>query len=136
MNDCMIDNWDLFEQLIDHCYSNCLYMEPEHNPVLFSESPSNTRAKKETLMELMFEKYKVPAIYLSKNSVLAAYSSGRSTAIVVDSGATHTTVSVVHNGNIIPNSIVKVPFGGDFITKQCTQLLVVSIIEILVHIYF
>lgn len=129
MNDGLIEHWDLFEQILDCCYTERLFVEPANHSVLFSESSLNTRAKKDVLMELMFEKYNVPAVQFCKNSVLAAYSSGRSTAVVVDSGATHTTVTALHNGYVIPNSIVKIPFGGDFITKQCAQYLSASVIN-------
>lgn len=124
----LIENWDLFEQILDYSYAECLSTNSDRYPVLFSESPLNTRTKRETLMELMFEKYKVPALFFCKNVVLATYSSGRSSAVVVDSGATHTTVAAIHNGFVLPNTIVKTPFGGDFITKQCAQFLAVSVI--------
>ena len=39
----------------------------------------------------MFEKYNVPAFFLMKNAVLAAFASGRTGGLVLDSGATHTS---------------------------------------------
>ncbi|KAF8391957.1 hypothetical protein HHK36_022297 [Tetracentron sinense] len=36
--------------------------------------------------ELMFEKYKVPALFLAKNAVLTSFASGRATSLVVDRG--------------------------------------------------
>ena len=49
----------------------------------------------------MFEKYNVPAFYLVKNAVLAAFANGRSTGIVVDSGATHTSAIPVCDGYVL-----------------------------------
>ena len=49
----------------------------------------------------MFEKYNVPAFYLVKNAVLAAFANGRSTGIVVDSGATHTSAVPVYDGYVL-----------------------------------
>ena len=46
----------------------------------------------------MFEKYNVPAFFLVKNAVLSAFANGRSTALVVDSGSTHTSAVPVHDG--------------------------------------
>lgn len=73
----------------------------------------------------MFEKYNVPAIFLCKNAVLAAFSCARSTCIVVDSGATHTSAIPVQDGYIISSAIVKSPLGGNFINTQCKQFLYV-----------
>ena len=71
----------------------------------------------------MFEKYNVPAFYLVKNAVLAAFANGRSTGIVVDSGATHTSAIPVYDGYVLSQGIVKSPLGGDFLTMQCKNLL-------------
>ncbi|EJW70219.1 hypothetical protein WUBG_18874, partial [Wuchereria bancrofti] len=38
MRDCMIDDWDIFEQLVDYSYSRILFSESQYQPVLFSEA--------------------------------------------------------------------------------------------------
>lgn len=96
MKDGMIDNWDLFDTVLDYTYSKVIQSEPEFHPVLFSEASWNVRNNREKLTELMFEKYNVPAFFLVKNAVLAAFANGRATALVVDSGATHTSAIPVH----------------------------------------
>lgn len=117
----MIEDWDMFERLTEYTYQQRLHALAEHHPVLMTECPWNTRLKREKLLELMFEKFNVPAMYICKNAVLAAYANGRSTAMVVDSGATHTSAVPVHDGYVITQGIVKSPLGGDFITMQCRQ---------------
>lgn len=121
MQDGMIEGWDMFERLTEYTYKQRLHALPEHHPILMTECPWNTRLKREKLLELMFEKFNVPAMYICKNAVLAAYANGRSTAMVVDSGATHTSAVPVHDGYVITQGIVKSPLGGDFITMQCRQ---------------
>lgn len=144
MKDGMIENWDLFEEVLDYTYakvpfySQCsiccllkLLLSPsqviqsksEYHPVLFSEASWNIRNNREKLTELMFEKYKVPAFFLVKNAVLAAFANGRATALVVDSGATHTSAIPVHEGYVLTQAVVKSPLGGDFLSRQCRQYL-------------
>ncbi|KAF1402097.1 Actin-like protein 6B, partial [Spheniscus magellanicus] len=82
----------------------------------------NTRAKREKLTELMFEHYNIPAFFLCKTAVLTAFANGRSTGLVLDSGATHTTAIPVHDGYILQQGIVKSPLAGDFISMQCREL--------------
>ncbi|XP_037825139.1 actin-like protein 6B [Lucilia sericata] len=121
MKDGMIDNWDLFEKVIDYAYAKVIQSEPEYHPVLFSEASWNVRNNREKLTELMFEKYNVPAFFLVKNAVLAAFASGRATALVVDSGATHTSAVPVHEGYVLSQAVVKSPLGGDYLSMQCRQ---------------
>lgn len=130
MKDGMIEDWDLFEKVLDYTYNKVIHSESEYHPVLMSEAPWNMRHKREKLMELMFEKYNVPAFFLAKNAVLAAFANGRSTAIVVDSGATHTSAVPVQDGFVLSQAIVKSPLGGDYITMQCKQYLSENDIEI------
>lgn len=127
MKDGMIEDWDLFEKVLDYAYDKCIQSESKYHPVLMSESPSNLRPKREKLMELMFEKYNVPAFFLVKNAVLSALANGRVTALVVDSGATHTSAIPVHDGYVLSHAIVKTPLGGDYITTQCRQFLTVRL---------
>ena len=130
MKDGMIDDWDLFEKVLDYAYKKVIMSESELHPVLFSEASWNTRQNREKLTELMFEKYNVPAFFLVKNAVLAAFANGRATALVVDSGAKHTSVVPVHEGYVLTQAVVKSPLGGDYLSMQCRQHLETQGIEL------
>ncbi|XP_037230809.1 actin-like protein 6B isoform X3 [Falco rusticolus] len=118
----MIEDWECFQAILDHTYGKHVKSEPALHPVLMSEAPWNTRAKREKLTELMFEHYNIPAFFLCKTAVLTAFANGRSTGLVLDSGATHTTAIPVHDGYILQQGIVKSPLAGDFISMQCREL--------------
>jgi actin-like protein 6B len=93
-----IENWNLFEELVEHILTNRLDVEPEFHPILFTEQARAPPAVREKLLEIMMEKFKIPAFYTAKNPVLACYANGRASGIVLDAGATHTTASA---GNFI-----------------------------------
>nr|KAF6477056.1 actin like 6A [Molossus molossus] len=118
----MVEDWDSFQAILDHTYKMHVKSEPSLHPVLMSEAPWNTRAKREKLTELMFEHYNIPAFFLCKTAVLTAFANGRSTGLILDSGATHTTAIPVHDGYVLQQGIVKSPLAGDFITMQCREL--------------
>lgn len=136
----MIDDWDVFEKILDYTYSKCIKSESEFHPVLMSEAPVsiilvkikvlnsfnnimllqwNVRAKREKLTEIMFEKYNVPAFYLVKNAVLAAFANGRSTGIVVDSGATHTSAVPVYDGYVLSQGVLIIIICQDASLTSC-----------------
>ncbi|XP_076842278.1 actin-like protein 6B isoform X2 [Brachyhypopomus gauderio] len=118
----MIEDWEGFQAIMDHVYSKHIKSEPSLHPVLMSEAPWNSRAKREKLTELMFEHYNIPAFFLCKTAVLTAFANGRATGLVLDSGATHTTAIPVHDGYVLQQGIVKSPLAGDFITMQCREM--------------
>ncbi|XP_064477175.1 actin-like protein 6A [Ornithodoros turicata] len=130
LKDGMIEDWDLFEKMMDYAYSRHIKSDSHLHPVLISEASWNVRTKREKLTELVFEKYGVPAFFLVKNAVLAAFANGRSTGIVVDSGASQTSAVPVHDGYVLTQAIVKSPLAGDFVTMQCKQYLEEQGIEI------
>ncbi|XP_028070236.1 actin-related protein 4-like isoform X4 [Camellia sinensis] len=66
--------------------------------------------------ELMFEKYKVPALFLAKNAVLTSFASGRATFLVVDSGGGSTTIAPAHDGYVLQKAVHSSPIGGKFLT--------------------
>lgn len=123
IRDGQVSDWDLFEKLLDNVLAKHVKTESEYHPVLMSEPPINPKAKREKLTEIMFEKYNIPAFFLCKTPVLSAFANGRSTALVVDSGSTHTTVTPVHEGYAIHRAVVRTPLGGDYVTAQCRSFM-------------
>jgi actin-like protein 6A len=66
----------------------------------------------------MFEKYQVPAIFIGKSPVLASFSCGRSTAVIVDSGNKTTYATPVHDGYALQKCIIKHDIGGHTLTND------------------
>ena len=58
------------------------------------------------------------------------FANGRTTALVVDSGATHTTVVPVHDGYALRGATVRTPLAGDYVTVQCRSFMEQQGIEI------
>ncbi|XP_022834585.1 actin-like protein 6A [Spodoptera litura] len=95
----------------------------EHHPALFTEAVWTTRPAREKLAELLFEKYQAPAFFLVKSAVLAAFANGKSTALVVDAGASQTSAVPVIDGYALVNAAVRSPVGGDHLAAQAKHML-------------
>lgn len=70
------------------------------------------------MAEILFEKFNIPNLFFLKTPVLACFASGRSTALVVDSGELSTRVSSVHEGFILNKTAKIIPYGGKNISHQ------------------
>ena len=75
------------------------------------------------LTEYMFEKYKIPALFLVKDPVLTSFSCGKSSALILDSGHKQTIATPVHDGYALLKCIIKHDIGGEQITKDLYKLI-------------
>jgi len=117
LSDGIVQDWDAAEAILDHTFKSCLGCTPADHPVLFAEASHNTPAAREKLCELAFEKFGVPAMFLSKNAVLTAFASGRGTALVLDIGGGVTSATAVHDGYALTRSVRRHSLAGDAITE-------------------
>lgn len=97
----LISDWDGVQNLIQHVYEKELRIAPNEHPVLFSEPSFNTPQLREKLTELMFEQFDSPALFIAKSAVLSSFASGRSTALVLESGGGFTAATPVHDGYVL-----------------------------------
>ena len=57
------------------------------------------------MTEIMFEKFEVPAFYISNPGVLSLYSSGKTTGLVLESGEGVTHTVPIYEGYPLPHAI-------------------------------
>jgi len=95
------------ENIWSHIFTNEIRVEPTDYPVMLTEAPMNPKANREKMAEYMFEKYKVPKMYVGVQAVLALYASGRTTGLVLDSGDGVTHTVPVFEGFSINHAIKK-----------------------------
>ena len=86
-----------FLELLSHIYSS-FQVNPGDYGLLVSESSLHNVKFREKLIQLAFENLQVPNLFVVKSAVLSAFSSGRSNALVLDSGAQTTMAVPVFEG--------------------------------------
>jgi actin-related protein len=75
------------------------------------------------MTEIMFETFNVPSLFTSYQAVLALYSTGRTTGIVLDSGDGVTNTVPIYEGYALPHAIERNNFAGREITQHLHKLL-------------
>jgi actin len=115
-------DWDAMEQVWKYAYMNELKISPEEHPVLMTFNQSNVTNNEKTL-ELFFEKFQVPALYIGVQSLYSLYGSGRVSGLVVDVGDGVVSTLPIFDGQYLRHARTRVDLGGRDITEYLATLL-------------
>jgi len=120
---CVVTDWEGTEAMWRHVF-NKLGVDPEEQPTMVTEAPLTTKANREKMTEVLFERFKVPAMYVALAPVLSLYSSGRTTGFVVDVGHGGCSTVPIYEGYALPHAISSLPLPpGPSLTSFLLQLL-------------
>jgi actin-related protein len=81
-----------------------------------------SKESREKILQLAFEKFQVPAAFLSRDSVLSSFTAGKSTSLIVDIGASSARITPVFDGYALLNGFVHQQIAGDYLSAQCDAL--------------
>lgn len=117
-----VENWDDMELIWDHTFE-MMDADPTQHGILLTEAPLNPLRNREKMTEIMFEKYRVPAMYIAIQAVLALYASGRTTGIVLDCGDGVSHTVPIYEGYSMPAAIERLDVAGRDLTEYMQRLL-------------
>eukprot|EP01107_Rhizomastix_libera_P003182 TRINITY_DN1548_c0_g1_i1.p1 TRINITY_DN1548_c0_g1~~TRINITY_DN1548_c0_g1_i1.p1 ORF type:complete len:371 (-),score=105.74 TRINITY_DN1548_c0_g1_i1:57-1169(-) len=118
----IVKNWDSMEKIWKHMYIE-MNVQNEDHPVLLTESPLNPKRNREQMARIFFETFSVPALYISLQSILSLYSSGRTTGVVIDCGDGVSHCVPVVEGFAMPHAILRSDVAGRDVTEYLSVLL-------------
>mmetsp|Transcript_11786 Transcript_11786/g.16200 ORF Transcript_11786/g.16200 Transcript_11786/m.16200 type:complete len:420 (+) Transcript_11786:1126-2385(+) len=122
LRDGVIEDWALWEKMVQHGLSQVLKADIEETPILIAEKPYNTSATRQKTAEIIFEKFKSSALFLAKDAVLSCYACGKTSGLVVDLGAAGSVVSPVQDGWVDARAVTRSPVGGRVLDAYIHQL--------------
>jgi actin-related protein len=97
--------------------------EEDNFRVLFAESPSNSEYNRRKLIEVMFEKFGISALYFQNKAVLSLLASGRTTGVVLQSGDDTTYAVPIVDGNVLPHATEHLNIGGRDVEESLLKTL-------------
>lgn len=119
----IVKNWDDMTKVWDHTFYNGLRVEPTERPVHLTEAPKNPTKNRETMVEIFFDNFQVPAFYVSVQAVLSLYASARTTGLVYDSGDGVTHTVPVYDGFSLKHAVKRANLAGRDLTRHMQDIL-------------
>lgn len=138
-----MSNWDAVQSLLEHATTDALSTKASEHPFLVAEPSIDRRSgngssndmnadgsgsnnddsqslgnDRENLVELLFESLEVPATFLAKSVTLSCFANGRATGLVIDMGASRSTVVPVHEGYALDHAMYASPVAGDYLSAM------------------
>jgi len=120
----VVSRWEEYEQLLQHTFRGTLNANVNEHQVLLAEPVYNPRTAREKTTELMFERFRVPALFIAKSPVLSSFAVGRATSVVVDSGAAGTLAVAVLDGYCLIKGIQRSSAGGEKLSADLRRLII------------
>lgn len=119
----IVKSWDDMTAIWEHTIYNEIRVEPAECALMLTEAPLNPKANREQMISIAFGKFNVKAFYVGIQAVLAMFSAGRTTGIVVDSGDGVTHTVPIYETYSVPHAVKKILLAGRDISKNLEHIL-------------
>jgi actin-related protein len=111
-------DFELYESLVKNILTNDMRFNYSEYSFLLPEDNLHNRAQRERIAQILYESLDIKNLFLSKNAVLSCVATGRSTALVLDSGATFTEATIVHDSFALSKSSKRCNYGGETLSQE------------------
>ena len=126
----IITNWIALERIFQYIFDK-LNINPQSINIIITVSPQSSSSDINHLMELMFNKFHMKALYISNQAkvslLYAQYYSNRTeyidTGCIIDSGDKITTITCIVGGYCLPNSRIQLDIAGKDLTEYLRWIL-------------
>ena len=124
INHRIVTNWDDMVKLWHYTFDNELKVNPMDHPVLLTDAALNPKANRQKMVQIMFEEFNVPALYIANEAVLALYkATGRATGIVLHSVDDVTHVVPIYEGYVVSDAIIRLNYAENDLINYLMKIL-------------
>ncbi len=119
----IIEDFEKMEKVLNYIFYEKLNVDPQEYNVMLTESPFNPKINRQNMLQILFDTFNVSGFYIANEDVLALYSAGKFTGIVVNIAESETHIVPVFDGYALPHSTLRMNLGGRGITDYLAKIL-------------
>lgn len=119
----IVTSWDYMKAIWNHTIYNELRCDAKECQLMLTEAPMNPKTNREMMIDIAFSDLGVKAFYVGIQAVLAMFSTGRTTGIVLDSGDGVTHAVPIYETYSVPHAVKKAMLAGRDITNSLQNIL-------------
>ena len=119
----IIKDFDKMEKIWEYVFDNELHVKPEEKMVLMSDAPMAPKINREKICQIMFEKFNIQGLFICIRPLLSLYCTGKTNAIILESGEDLTQCVPIIEGYFYPFTISKCNYGGNILTDYFSKYL-------------
>lgn len=117
-----ITNWEFQTELWDELFTNMLHTSYKDTIVLTGIKPESDPIQMTNSAQIMFEKFGAGGFFAAQQSVLALFSSGLLTGLVMDNGEGTASIVPVYEGYTVPHAIIPTELCGGFLNQHMRDI--------------
>ena len=119
-----IVKWNDMELFLDNLFNNELKIKTEDYCIFMTEPPLTTKSSRETLTQILFEKFNAPFIFITNGAVLTSYGACKYSGLVLDVGYDSSIAVPIEYGYPYSSCIQTMDVGGKDVSEYLIKLLV------------
>jgi len=120
----VITNWDYITYIWQELFLNQFPMSLEDKTILVTEKAGTPASAIKTTGEIFFEKFQAKGFFSCQQSVLALFSAGLLTGIVLDCGESRSSVVPVYEGFTNRHAKMDSPLCGSYLTEYMKEMVI------------
>lgn len=118
-----VSNWEDQCHILDYVFNSKLKINPKEYKLMITESPLVNRKQRRKLIEIFFEEYSIPSLYIIPESLSALCGADLTSGTIIEIGQNATRVVSIIDHKIVPKSCAHIKVGGADITYRLMKLL-------------
>ena len=119
----IIQNFDQMIKIWDFIIKRDLRIDPSEHSVILSEVPSNPKAHRQKITQIIFETFNFKSFYLEKKETLSLYSTSKSTGIVFNTGEEASHIVPIYECISINHGINRLMIAGRDLNQYLSDML-------------